>query len=283
MTQRRLFQFNKAIFEMETVYKRVVSGSQISLREALTASRSIVKVHVNSVEFYVPIIGMLLLAHSSGSVLSFGGVSGEMRAFYAITTGVASILIPILLSLLLLPLHILFNVRYTTIALATAVLSAYALCLVYTLHLNPEVTKEFDLLIFPLLIVYGVTSLIVTMRLADTVCFITYKNEQSKGGIHSLVPLQKRGELVSMMAQDHYVEVTTSAGSHLNRMTMKDAVNAVPQSVGMQIHRSHWVAFSAMQSIKKSEGRTYLAIRNGTQIPLSKSKVMQVQRHLESR
>ena len=39
----------------------------------------------------------------------------------------------------------------------------------------------------------------------------------------------------------------------------------------MQVHRSHWVALEAIDAHQRIKGRDFLAMRDGTQVPISRS------------
>ena len=62
----------------------------------------------------------------------------------------------------------------------------------------------------------------------------------SRPAIEQRLPLAKRGPVVRMSMQDHYVELTTAHGSELVLLRMADAV-AEADPAGLRIHRSHWV------------------------------------------
>ena len=81
----------------------------------------------------------------------------------------------------------------------------------------------------------------------------------------------KRGALVSLQAQDHYVLVTTTRGQELVLMRIGDAMAEVGATVGFQTHRSHWVAQNQITaSVKKGE-RGILTLRDGSTAPVSRN------------
>lgn len=88
------------------------------------------------------------------------------------------------------------------------------------------------------------------------------------------------GPLISMQAQGHYVEVTTSRGKQLVLMRLKSAVLDVEPLKGRQVHRSWWVAQDAVASVKRINGRPQLILKNGIKVPVSKFNLSQAKEWL---
>lgn len=90
--------------------------------------------------------------------------------------------------------------------------------------------------------------------------------------IRSRLPIGLRNEkILALAAQDHYVEVHTSAGSHLVHMRLNDAEQLMPD--GVRVHRSWWVAAGAVEEIRKIDRQTMLYLKDGLEVPASKSGV----------
>lgn len=85
------------------------------------------------------------------------------------------------------------------------------------------------------------------------------------------LPVQKRGALISLSVQDHYVEVTTDKGKSLILMRLSDAITETIESSGLQIHRSHWVAIEAVKAVHRRNGKVVLETLAGTELPVSRS------------
>lgn len=85
------------------------------------------------------------------------------------------------------------------------------------------------------------------------------------------IPLEKRGPLIRLEAQDHYLNVVTQKGSALILMRMQDAAEALENVDGLQVHRSHWVAQGAVAAHRRDRGRDFLVMQNGDDIPVSRS------------
>ncbi|WP_188311892.1 LytTR family DNA-binding domain-containing protein [Salinarimonas soli] len=85
--------------------------------------------------------------------------------------------------------------------------------------------------------------------------------------------IERRGRLLRLSVQDHYVEVHTERGMHLVLMRLADAIDETEGVPGLRVHRSHWVALEAIAGARREEGRVVLALRDGTIIPVSRGNV----------
>ena len=87
------------------------------------------------------------------------------------------------------------------------------------------------------------------------------------------LPVDKRGTLVRLEVQDHYVLVVTSRGSELLLMRLGDAI-AETGGAGQQIHRSHWVADDGVRALARQGGRTprlVVETVDGQSLPVSRT------------
>jgi DNA-binding LytR/AlgR family response regulator len=85
------------------------------------------------------------------------------------------------------------------------------------------------------------------------------------------LPPAKRGRLLHLRVEDHYVEVTTDRGSALVLLRLSDAVAETAGVPGLQVHRSHWVALDAVARAGREGGRPALVLRTGTVVLVSRS------------
>ena len=85
------------------------------------------------------------------------------------------------------------------------------------------------------------------------------------------LPARRRGELLHMRMQDHYVEVHTTRGMEMLLLRFRDALREVEYAEGMQVHRSHWVAQAAVDGVERRDGRVTLRLVNGSKVPVSRS------------
>ncbi len=87
------------------------------------------------------------------------------------------------------------------------------------------------------------------------------------------LPHAKRGPVLHMTMQDHYVSVTTNKGTELVLMRMADAVAALAKEDGLQIHRSHWISKSAISDVKRENGQPVVVMNDGKEFPVSRTFV----------
>ncbi len=85
------------------------------------------------------------------------------------------------------------------------------------------------------------------------------------------IPSQLGQELLALGAEDHYLRVITTAGSDLILMRLSDALTELGDESGLQVHRSWWVAHSAASTISRDQGRTSLRLKNGMEVPVSRT------------
>ena len=96
---------------------------------------------------------------------------------------------------------------------------------------------------------------------------------QETAQILSRIPVEKRGGLISLSVQDHYVEVVTTRGKHLTLIRLSDAIGETNGTKGLQIHRSHWVALEAINAVKRNEGKVIIHTKNGGEFPVSRTYI----------
>jgi DNA-binding LytR/AlgR family response regulator len=88
-----------------------------------------------------------------------------------------------------------------------------------------------------------------------------------RNNLTQLISKSKRGQLISVSVQENYVSVTTSAGTDLLRMSLAAAMKLIEPGIGLQVHRSHWVAISAIKSVNEQNRTIHLV--NKEEIPVS--------------
>lgn len=85
------------------------------------------------------------------------------------------------------------------------------------------------------------------------------------------LPPEKRGALVRLEAQDHYLLVVTTRGEALLLMRMRDAESELGGALGQRVHRSHWVALEGVSGRRRVDGRLILVTTDGAEVPVSRS------------
>lgn len=93
------------------------------------------------------------------------------------------------------------------------------------------------------------------------------------------LPGDKRGTLIRLEVQDHYVLVVTSRGREMVLMRLADAIRETEPVDGLQVHRSHWIARDGVAEIIREpgkNGRTLLRTTDGAEVPVSRGNVADV-------
>lgn len=93
--------------------------------------------------------------------------------------------------------------------------------------------------------------------------------------------LRNRGRLLHISVEDHYSRVRTSLGSELILLRFSDAIREAEPIEGMQVHRSHWVARDFVDSLQTRQGKSALALKDGSEIPVSRTFLADVRRWLQ--
>lgn len=142
--------------------------------------------------------------------------------------------------------------------------------------------------IFPKTLVIG-SAITVIALIQDTVVAQRQKlmksakiieaQEQSQqkeeiGGAKQLmaqIPIEKRGELLCLEMADHYIKIYTDKGHHLVLMRFKDALTILGNYPGVQTHRSWWVAYAAIEQVKRANRKVILVLTNGQEVPVSRT------------
>ena len=84
------------------------------------------------------------------------------------------------------------------------------------------------------------------------------------------------GDLLYLKAELQYIKVITSKGQELILYSLREAMNELSQSSGVQVHRSYWVASSTIESFRSKGRQGELVLVDGTIVPVSRAKVSQV-------
>ncbi|MFT5346702.1 MAG: hypothetical protein ACI9KS_001192 [Sulfitobacter sp.] len=94
--------------------------------------------------------------------------------------------------------------------------------------------------------------------------------EPKQAMILERLPLDKRGALISLSVQDHYVDIVTANGREMVLMRLSDAMREASDVVGMQIHRSHWVSLSQITTVQRAGDAARVTLSNGAELPVSR-------------
>ena len=100
-------------------------------------------------------------------------------------------------------------------------------------------------------------------------------------GSQALVALmepQRRGLLLAVASEDHYIRLFTDCGNQLVAMRFGDALAGLADAAGMQVHRRWWVATEAVETIARTGDGLQLRLRNDLNVPVSRSFAQQVRK-----
>ena len=89
-------------------------------------------------------------------------------------------------------------------------------------------------------------------------------------------------DIIYLRADDHYVHVHTSGGACLVRKRFANAV-ADLGALGMQVHRSYWVAHRHMITTVRRDGRPVLRVTGGENLPISRPYLAAVRAALDAK
>lgn len=80
-------------------------------------------------------------------------------------------------------------------------------------------------------------------------------------------------EIQSVQTEDHYLNVVTGTGRHMLRAKLSELKALHDGRHGVQINRSQWVAFSAIESVKdEANGQVTLQLVNGDTATVSRTR-----------
>ena len=125
----------------------------------------------------------------------------------------------------------------------------------------------------------------VTLWLESPAAFATVKGDATDGrpepaseapappGHEGRLPRALREAAVCLQMEDHYVRVHTAQGSELRLLPMRAAVQALGEERGLQVHRSWWVARSALVGSDSDSRGTTLRLSNGLTVPVARNRV----------
>ena len=82
--------------------------------------------------------------------------------------------------------------------------------------------------------------------------------------------------VLCLQMEDHYVRIHRESGSTLELMPLKDAIERYGHGDGIQVHRSWWVAASAVTASQRDARNWRLHLSNGVRVPVARNRVTEV-------
>ena len=96
------------------------------------------------------------------------------------------------------------------------------------------------------------------------------RHEPTARLFHRIEP-EQRGTIMSISVRDHYVDVNTDKGQVSLLLRFSDAMAEVDPDAGLQVHRSHWVAWTAIEAVERDGAKMHLKLKHGSRVPVSKN------------
>lgn len=97
----------------------------------------------------------------------------------------------------------------------------------------------------------------------------------------ALLPVGKRGDLISVSADDHYIQVASTNGISHIRLNFCNALDLLKDASGLQVHRSHWVSLKAIEDLwTEANGKTIIRLVDETEIPVARSRIKELKARL---
>jgi DNA-binding LytR/AlgR family response regulator len=88
------------------------------------------------------------------------------------------------------------------------------------------------------------------------------------------MPARLGPDIVALQAEDHYVRVHTALGSELLLMRLSDAIAELDGRPGLRVHRSWWVARTAVVGCEARGRKLGLRLTNGLLAPVARNAVV---------
>ena len=90
------------------------------------------------------------------------------------------------------------------------------------------------------------------------------------------LPLEKRGTLMALSVEDHYVRIRTTVAETLVLMRLSDAIRETGELNGDQVHRSHWVNYDQVTAARREGDRAILTLADESEVPVSRSNLPKI-------
>lgn len=99
----------------------------------------------------------------------------------------------------------------------------------------------------------------------------------------SNIPKEIGSDIIYLKSELHYVRVVTTLGERLVLFNLKDAIADLETVLeGIQTHRSYWVSGRHIESMLSDKNRKFIQTTNGQSIPISRRKLSDIRRYLQS-
>ncbi len=265
-----------AIVALETLYRQFRTQPRLSVTDLVQATRLHNRIVIYTPELYFVISGVLFLLLTTGAFTPHALGSEYTRIVFIGSILILSILIPLSLNFVFMPLHFIGGLSlYWTdtlmLIVATPLITLSARHITYAVA-GIQVSPSFNIFA-PVFGTLQFGTLLLLQRNYQRVCYHCFHQRYPDSSLETTLPPEAHGPLFAMEAQDHYVLFITANGEHLQRITLTDAINLVPKGTGLRVHRSHWVAKSEILDLVQVQQKYCVILRNGRHVPVGKAKV----------
>ena len=103
----------------------------------------------------------------------------------------------------------------------------------------------------------------------------------ARSPFYERLPQSLGTNVISLQAQDHYVDVRTTQGNDLILIRLSDAIKELGEEHGVQTHRSWWVTNKHMVGQKRIDGKPHLVLSDGNSVPVSRTYSADVKAAIE--
>ena len=120
------------------------------------------------------------------------------------------------------------------------------------------------------------------MRLPDPAPSSTPEGagQGAEPGFMRRLPPGRRGQLVALSAELHYLRVYTTLGDSLILQGFGEALEQLDPNAGVRIHRSHWIDPAYVVDVLRARGRTSVRLSNGLVLPIARNRRAEVAANL---
>lgn len=118
----------------------------------------------------------------------------------------------------------------------------------------------------------GLTFMTMSSKQAQALSPAPTREERAEVPLLRRLKPENRGAILHLTVADHYTEVTTSRGRELILLRFSDALEELGPTPGLSVHRSHFVADTHVEKLLRSDGRLSILLKDGREIPVSRSR-----------
>lgn len=169
--------------------------------------------------------------------------------------------------------------RFWLITIGACVLAAFPASLEVLWiegRLRPEIQNEIDILVlYPQVLTVSLAAMVPVsfyyLRARPAASGNPDNPVPAGDAFFRRIPVALGRDLFALQAEDHYVRVFTAAGEDLVLHRFSDAIVELKGYNGLQVHRSWWVAEKGLADIVRRDRKIFLVLKNGTEVPVSRT------------